>query len=130
MSGEVFMMSGGPVSWSSKKQVSVALSAVEAEYVALTRSAKQAMWMHSFLGELAMPQEKPAVLHCDNMGATSLAKDAKGHAHVKHIDIREHYCTISTVGSVGVTCDLLGSTFDRFSCLFGRFFAICRRFLA
>jgi hypothetical protein len=40
------------------------------------------------------------------------------------------YCTISTVGSVGVTCDLLGSTFDRFSCLFGRFFRICRRFLA
>jgi hypothetical protein len=90
-SGEVFMMSGGPVSWSSKKQATVALSTVEAEYVALTRSAKQAVWMYSFLGELAMPQEKPAVLHCDNMGATSLAKDAKGHARVKHIDIREHY---------------------------------------
>jgi hypothetical protein len=40
------------------------------------------------------------------------------------------YCTISTVGSVDVTCDLLGSTFDRFSCLFGRFFGICRHFLA
>jgi hypothetical protein len=90
-SGEVFMMSGGPVSWSSEKQATVALSTVEAEYVALTCSAKQAMWMHSFLGLLTMPQQKPAVLHCDNMGATLLAKNAKGHARVKHIDIREHY---------------------------------------
>lgn len=54
-SGEVFMMSGGPVSWSSKKQATVAL-----ECVALTRSAKQATWMYSFLEELRMPQERPA----------------------------------------------------------------------
>jgi hypothetical protein len=90
-SGEVFMMSGGPVSWSSKKQATVALSTVEAEYIALTRSSKQAMWMYSFLEELCMPQERPAILYGDNMGAAALARDAKGHARVKHIDIREHY---------------------------------------
>ncbi|KAF7345159.1 Retrovirus-related Pol polyprotein from transposon TNT 1-94 [Mycena sanguinolenta] len=90
-SGEVFMMSGGPVSWSAKRQATVALSTVEAEYIALTRSAKQAMWMYSFLDELQMPQERPAILYGDNMGAAALAKDAKGHARVKHIDIREHY---------------------------------------
>jgi hypothetical protein len=85
------MMLGGPALWSLKKQVTVALSTVEAEYIVLTHSTKQAVWMYSFLGELAMPQEKPAVLHCDNMGATSLAKDAKGHTCIKHIDIHEHY---------------------------------------
>jgi hypothetical protein len=90
-SGEVFMMSGGPVSWSSKKQATVALSTTEAEYVALTRSSKQATWMYSFLDELRMPQERPALLYGDNMGAAALARDAKGHARVKHIDIREHY---------------------------------------
>ena len=90
-SGEVFMMSGGPVSWSSKKQATVALSTTEAEYVALTRSSKQAMWMYSFLDELHMPQERPALLYGDNLGAAALARDAKGHARVKHIDIREHY---------------------------------------
>jgi hypothetical protein len=90
-SGEVFMMSGGPVSWSSKKLAAVALSTVEAEYVAQTHSAKQAMWMYSFLEELRMPQERPAILYGDNMGAAALARDAKRHARVKHIDIREHY---------------------------------------
>lgn len=42
-SGEVFMMSSGPVSWSSKRQATVALSTTEAEYVALTWSVKQVM---------------------------------------------------------------------------------------
>ncbi|KAF7354303.1 Retrovirus-related pol polyprotein [Mycena venus] len=76
-SGEVFTMSGGPVSWSLKRQATVALSTTEAEYVALARSAQQAMWMYSLCG--------------DNMGSAALARDAKGHARVKHIDIREHY---------------------------------------
>jgi hypothetical protein len=89
--GEVFMMSGGPVSWSSKKQATVVLSTMEAEYVAMMCSSKQVMWMYSFLNELCMPQEHPALLYVDNMGAAALARDAKGHAHVKHIDICEHY---------------------------------------
>jgi hypothetical protein len=35
-----------------------------------------------------------------------------------------HYCSISTVGSLGVTCYLLGSSFDEFNYLLGRFFGI------
>lgn len=38
-----------------------------------------------------MPQDRPAVLYSDNLGATALARDAKGHTHVNYIDIREHY---------------------------------------
>jgi hypothetical protein len=38
-----------------------------------------------------MPQDHPVVLYGDNLGAAALAQDAKGHAHVKHINIREHY---------------------------------------
>ena len=38
-SGYVFMIAGGPVSWRSKKQSSVALSTAEAEYMALASSA-------------------------------------------------------------------------------------------
>jgi hypothetical protein len=49
------------------------------------------MWMYSFLDKLRMPQKRPAILYGDNMGAVALARDAKGHVRVKHIDIREHY---------------------------------------
>jgi hypothetical protein len=61
--------------------------------------------MYSFLGELHMPQERPAMLHCDNMGAAPLAIDAKGHAHVKHIDIHEHFIRERVVdGDIEVVC--------------------------
>ena len=42
-SGYVFMLSGGPVSWSSRKQNCVALSTAEAEYVALSAAVQECM---------------------------------------------------------------------------------------
>lgn len=44
-SGFIFMLNGGPVSWCSKRQPTVALSSIEAEYIALTLAAKEATWM-------------------------------------------------------------------------------------
>jgi hypothetical protein len=85
------MMSGGPVSWLLRKQATVALSTTEAEYMVLTCGSKQVMWMYSFLNELHMSQERHVLLYGDNLGASALTCDAKGHAHVKYIDIREHY---------------------------------------
>ena len=46
-SGYIFMMAGGPVTWSSKRQATVALSTVEAEYVAMSRCAQQMVWMQT-----------------------------------------------------------------------------------
>jgi hypothetical protein len=86
------------------------LSTVEAEYVALTWGAKQALWMYSFLGELGMPQKHPAELHCDNMGAAALAVDVKGHACVKHINICEHFIRECIAdGDIEVVCTELAN---------------------
>ena len=51
-SGYVFTMAGGAVTWSSKRQATVALSTVEAEYVAMSRCAQQMSWMHNWLDEV------------------------------------------------------------------------------
>ena len=40
------------VSWSSKRQQTVALSSTEAEYMALTQAAKEAIWVSRFIAEL------------------------------------------------------------------------------
>ena len=39
------MLSDGPISWRSKKQKCVALSTVEAEYVALSGAAQEFLWL-------------------------------------------------------------------------------------
>lgn len=50
----IFMINRGPVSWSSKKQSMMVLSSIEAEYVALTLAAKEAIWIMLFFIEIRL----------------------------------------------------------------------------
>ena len=52
MGGFVFDVVGGCVSWSLKKQVSVATSSVEAEYVASANATKEVVWLRMLLKEV------------------------------------------------------------------------------
>ena len=90
-SGYVFIMAGGAVTWSSKRQATVALSTVEAEYVAMSRCAQQMLWMHSWLSEAEIEYTLPGVIKGDNWGAIALTKNTRDHGKVKHIDMRHHY---------------------------------------
>ena len=90
-SGYIFLMAGGPVTWSSKRQTSVALSTVEAEYVVMSRCAQQMVWMQSWLDEVDIEHSLPGLIKGDNCGAIALTKNTKDHGKVKHIDIRHHY---------------------------------------
>ena len=89
--GQVFIQAGGPTSWGSQSQPTVALSTTEAEYMATSRAAKQIEWMYSSMDEVGYPQARPARLYNDNAGAVSLTQNTKGNVRVKHIDIRHHY---------------------------------------
>ena len=51
-SGYVFMIGSAAISWSSKKQTLVTLSTTEAEFVAATSCACQALWLRKILEEL------------------------------------------------------------------------------
>ena len=90
-SGYIFLMAGGPVAWSSKRQATVALSTVEAEYVAMSRCAQQLVWMHSWLDEVEIEYSVPGIIKGDNRGAIALTKNTRDHGKIKHIDIRHHY---------------------------------------
>ena len=71
-SGYVFLMAGGPVTWSSKQQITIALSTVEAEYVAMSRSAQQMVWMQSWLSEVEVKFLIPGLISGDSWGAITL----------------------------------------------------------
>ena len=94
ISGYVYFVNGGAVSWSSKRQPLVTLSTTEAEYVGLTHATKEAIWLRSLVFELfpnAKAEPDPVLLYSDNQSAIALAKDDRYHAHTKHIDIRFHF---------------------------------------
>jgi hypothetical protein len=90
--GYSFHMGQGAVTWSSKKQHVIALSSTEAEYIAQTHAAKEALWIRTFVGEFRDGfGSLPILINCDNQGAIALAKDNKFHARTKHIDLRYHF---------------------------------------
>jgi hypothetical protein len=91
ISGYVFLLAGGAVSWQSKKQTTVALSSVEAEYMAMTQAGKEALWWRTFFEQLAQPITQPVTVHADNQGAIALSKNPAYHSRTKHIDIRYHF---------------------------------------
>jgi hypothetical protein len=91
VTGYVFLLGGGAVSWQARKQTTVALSSVEAEYMAATQSAKEAMWWRSTLMEMGVELKGPTVIHSDSQGSIALTKNPEHHARSKHIDIRHHF---------------------------------------
>ncbi|KAE8673710.1 hypothetical protein F3Y22_tig00111774pilonHSYRG00047 [Hibiscus syriacus] len=52
--GYVFTLSGGPICWKSSVQSVVALSTTEAEYMAATEAAKEALWLTGLVKELGV----------------------------------------------------------------------------
>jgi hypothetical protein len=90
VSGFVFTIAGGAVSYSSKKQSSVALSSTESEYMALTHALKEQIWILRFLDEIGHPTDQNTI-YCDNQSAIALANNPEHHARTKHIDIQYHF---------------------------------------
>jgi hypothetical protein len=76
------------VSWSSKKQTSVALSTAEAEYVAAGQCSAQLLWMRQTLRDFGYNLSKVPLL-CDNESAIRMADNPVEHSRTKHI-LREH----------------------------------------
>ncbi|KAK8563304.1 hypothetical protein V6N12_035454 [Hibiscus sabdariffa] len=91
-SGFVFYLNGGAVSWKSSKQDTVADSTTEAEYIAASEAAKEAVWIKKFITGLGViPSISDAVdLYCDNNGAIAQAKEPRSHQRSKHILRRFH----------------------------------------
>jgi hypothetical protein len=92
-SGYLFNVGSGAISWSSKRQPTVALSTCEAEYHGQGEAAKEAIWLKRLLSEIHDAYDEPSatIIYCDNQGAIALAKNPEFHARTKHFDIKVHW---------------------------------------
>jgi len=90
-SGYVFLAGNGAITWCSKRQTIQAQSSTEAEYVALSETAREACWLRNLYSELGLLQEKnPTLIRGDNEGSLAMAKNPQFHKRSKHIDLRWH----------------------------------------
>lgn len=89
--GYVFQYCGSSISWCSRKQNVVALSSCEAEYIAASFGACQALWIETLLDEMKLEVCRPMKLLIDNKSTINLAKNPVAHGRSKHIETRFHF---------------------------------------
>jgi len=78
------------ISWCAKKQLVVALSTCESEYVAGCLAACQAVWLEATLKEMEIEVDRPIALFIDNKLTINLAKNKVLHGRNKHIEANFH----------------------------------------
>ncbi|GJR12857.1 ribonuclease H-like domain, reverse transcriptase, RNA-dependent DNA polymerase [Tanacetum coccineum] len=88
--GIIFYYGESPISWSTQKQATVALSSCESEFIAAI-AATQALWLKRLLSKLTHSKEEKVTIMVDNKYAIALMKNPVFHGRSKHIDTKYHF---------------------------------------
>jgi hypothetical protein len=91
--GGYIFVDGGPISWQAKSQSVVALSTLEAEFIACSDATREAIWLRRLRNGMTEPgndanANTPIRIGCDNQGALKLIETGVVKAKTKHIDVK------------------------------------------
>jgi hypothetical protein len=90
-SGCCFSLGSGMISWFSRKQTSVALSTIEAEYMATCLACTEVVWLWKLLSGLFDIELDATSICCDNQSCIKLSVNSVFHDKSKHIGIKYHF---------------------------------------
>lgn len=107
-SGWVFQFMSAAISWGSKKQPVVALSSCEAEIMAASEAAKEALHLRSLLSDLECGDQSPMHLSVDNQSAIAVAYNPEQHGRLKHVD-RRHFFVRECVENMQIVVPFVAS---------------------
>ena len=79
------------ICWSSRKQLTVALSSTESECMSISSSSQECVYLLSLVKSLGLELDCPILLQGDNHRAIKLAQNPITHSRSKHIDIRHQF---------------------------------------
>jgi hypothetical protein len=79
------------VSWCNKKKTYVALSTIEAKYIAVCMVVHEEVWIRKLLAGLFGQMLDPTIIHCDNQIYVKLSYNTVYHDNTKHVEIKYHY---------------------------------------
>jgi len=91
--GYIMMLFGGPIAWRANKQDTVTTSSTEAELLALSQTAKEAIFLSRLFKAMNLRLHEPLIIDCDNTQTLRLIKEdtARLITKLRHIDIHQHW---------------------------------------
>jgi len=92
--GYTIRLFGGLIAWKASKQDTVTTSTTEAELLALSQVAKEAMFTSKLLKELNIHLPQSTItIHCDNTQTINLVtrETSKLQTKLRHVDIHNHW---------------------------------------
>lgn len=90
-SGYIAFLYGGTVSWACRKQSCVSLSSTEAEYVALSETTQEVIWLQRLCQDFSIQVQLPIQVNSDNQSAINMLQSHKFSNSTKHIELRYHF---------------------------------------
>jgi len=88
--GYVFVMNGAAISWSTRRQHTVAASTTEAEYMAAAAGVKEALWLRQLMADMHLGVQSIS-MYGDNQSALKLLRNHVSSQRSKHIDVVYHF---------------------------------------
>jgi len=88
--GYVVKLASAVFSWNTRAQKTVVLFSTEAEYMSLSDTSHQLVWVRNLFSELGI-ELAPILLYRDNQGAIFITSNPVQEKRSKHIDLHYHY---------------------------------------
>lgn len=131
--GFVFLFGGGAIVWASRKQSCVSLSSMEAEYIALSDTCQELIWLRRLMTDLGEKPTSATTVFDDNQSCLSFVQAERTTKRSKHIDTRRHfikdqcergelkllYCPSEEITADALTKPLGGTKFQKLLGQFG-----------
>ncbi|KAK9048876.1 hypothetical protein SSX86_032155 [Deinandra increscens subsp. villosa] len=89
--GYIVYLGSNPISWSSKRQSTLARSSTEAEFRAVASTTTEVQWLSNLLTELGFKSVTTPTIYCDNLSATTYSANPVFHSRMKHLALDFHF---------------------------------------